>query len=81
VRNRYKGVSWVEKAGMERRRWPNVDESSEPRRRTHPPRPVSGQTMHGRRADPGLAGPAAGRLAYSNSSTWRVGLRRVMLRK
>jgi hypothetical protein len=63
VRNRYKGVSWVEKAGMERRRWPNVDESSEPRRRTHPPRPVSGQTMQGRWADPGLVGPSAGRSA------------------
>jgi hypothetical protein len=81
VRNRFKGVSRAEKAGMERRRWPNLDESGEPRRRTLPPRSVSGQTMHGRRADPGLAGPAAGRSAYSNSSVWAVGLRRVMLRK
>jgi hypothetical protein len=81
VRNRFKGVSRAEKAGMERRRWPNLDGCRDPRRRTLPPRPVSGQTMHGRRADPGLAGPAAGRSAYSNSSVWAVGLRRVMLRK
>ena len=81
VRNRFKGVSRAEKAGMERRRWPNLDGCRDPRRRTLPPRPVRGQTMHGRRADPGLAGPAAGRSAYSNSSVWAVGLRRVMLRK
>jgi len=39
VRNRYKGVSWAKKAGMEPKRWPNLDGNGEPRRRTLAPGP------------------------------------------